>query len=90
MFLQELQDAVPSAENIDYYIPDLLDQSRRRQVLTAASTLSILARDASLDSADHFDPVEQELRWRTRGRPRNVFRASEGPPDGRKNRKIRH
>ena len=50
-YLQELQDAVPSAENLDYYLPDLRDYFRRRQVINAATRLKLLAEDPSADSA---------------------------------------
>ncbi|MHC1764499.1 MAG: AAA family ATPase [Verrucomicrobiia bacterium] len=50
-FLNELENAVPTAENIEYYIPDLRDHFQRRQVLDATARLQLLARDKAIDSA---------------------------------------
>jgi hypothetical protein len=50
-YLAELQDCVPSAENLDYYLPDLQDCFRRRQVLDAVTRLKVLALDSHIDSA---------------------------------------
>lgn len=62
-YLNELQNAVPSAENLDYYIPDLLDRFRRRQVLDAATRLSRLARDHQIDSAAVLSDTEMLLEY---------------------------
>ncbi|MHC1762936.1 MAG: AAA family ATPase [Verrucomicrobiia bacterium] len=62
-YLSELQNAVPSAENLDYYIPDLLDRARRRQVLEAATRLSRLARDQQIDSAAVLSDTEMLLEF---------------------------
>ncbi len=50
-FLNELENAVPTAENIEYYLPDLRDHFQRRQVLDATARLQLLARDKAIDSA---------------------------------------
>ena len=50
-YLDELQDSVPSAENLEYYIPELRDHFRRRQVLDATARLNLLVQDPGVDSA---------------------------------------
>ncbi len=50
-YLGELQSAVPSAENFDYYLPELRDRFQRRQVIDAATRLRMLASEESIDSA---------------------------------------
>ena len=49
--LIELQDAVPSAENLDYYIPELRAYFERRVVLDAATRLKLLAEDPLVEPA---------------------------------------
>ncbi len=50
-YLSELQQFVPSAQNLDYYLPELRRAFERRQVVNAAGRLLMLARDNSVDSA---------------------------------------
>ena len=50
-YLNELQNAVPSAENLDFYIPDLQDHFRRRQILDITGRLNLLAYDPTANSA---------------------------------------
>jgi hypothetical protein len=61
LYLGELQQSVPSAENLEYYLPDLLDRFRRRQVLDAVTRLQLLAEDERADSAAVLADTESVL-----------------------------
>jgi hypothetical protein len=50
-YLIELQNTVPSAENLLYYLPELRDYFQRRFILDATTRLQLLARDPTADSA---------------------------------------
>jgi AAA domain/DnaB-like helicase N terminal domain len=53
-YLSELQDAVPSAENLEFYLPDLRAYFQRRQVIDIGTRLRLLAQDPAADPATLF------------------------------------
>ena len=53
-YLSELQDAVPSAENLEFYLPDLRAYFQRRQVIDIGTRLRLLAEDPRSDPAILF------------------------------------
>jgi AAA domain/DnaB-like helicase N terminal domain len=53
-YLSELQDAVPSAENLEFYLPDLRAYFQRRQVIDIGTRLRLLAQDPTADPATLF------------------------------------
>jgi replicative DNA helicase len=54
LYLCELQDAVPSAENLEYYLTDLRAYFQRRQVIDIGTRLRLLAEDPRTDPATLF------------------------------------
>jgi replicative DNA helicase len=53
-YRSELQDAVPSAENLEFYLPDLRAYFQRRQVIDIGTRLRLLAQDPAADPATLF------------------------------------
>jgi hypothetical protein len=60
-YLSELESFVPSAANLEYYIPDLRDSFYRRQVLDAVTRLKLLAEDPTADSTAVLSDTESVL-----------------------------
>jgi DnaB-like helicase N terminal domain/AAA domain len=60
-YLSELQDAVPSAENLEFYLPDLRAYFQRRQVIDIGTRLRLLAQDPAADPATLFTDTSDLL-----------------------------
>jgi AAA domain/DnaB-like helicase N terminal domain len=62
-YLGELQNAVPSAENLEFYLPELRHCVERRAVLDAATRLQQLAEDPTVDATAVVADAEAALQW---------------------------
>jgi hypothetical protein len=61
-YVSELLDAVPSAENLDYYIPTLRASYHRRAVIDIGTRLRTLAQDTAVDPDRLFEEAGDVLR----------------------------
>ena len=60
-YLDELQNSVPSSENLPYYIPELQAYFQRRQILDATTRLQMFARDPMVSPTSVLADVETVL-----------------------------
>jgi hypothetical protein len=53
-YINQLQDSVPSAENLEYYLPELRAYFQRRMVIDVGTRLRVLAEDTATDPEQLF------------------------------------